>query len=128
MKLLPFLLLLPVVVFAGMDAVPLYEDLVLTNSTQQTQDIQMVTGKPVSWSLAITADGTGTVSLATVDGRGSSISGAKTLIAATEFTADFTTNFSATTYLYEDTLRLTTSNSCTTNMYFKSLLILDTDP
>ena len=129
MKWITFLLVALVgVASAEKDAIVLNET-IATGTVQQTETTVIpITGKPLSFEMTITSGGTGTVSLATVDGYGASMSGSKALIAATEYIADLSTNFAGTTYLYQDYVTLTTSNSCGIPITIEGLLILDTDP
>ena len=131
-KLLPFLtsVLAAGSAMAGImvDGVEFQTTSVATNTAQISYTNTALTrGKVLAIEIQVPAGTTGTYSVATQDGMGASISGSKTLYASTVLTADVSTNLAAVYYLTADHLVLTYSNSCSTAVQPKVVVVVDLD-
>ena len=120
-------LILPVLAVAGDITAVGTSVTVATNAPKTaTVDIKSVTGKFLSLAIDITAaPATGQCAIASVAGTGSSIGGAKTILGSKAMTADLSSNATPTVYLYNDTLRVSVSNSWTNDVTLDVNIILE---
>lgn len=120
---------LAVAVFAGdYTAVPFGINNIETNDSQQTATKYNITGKAVRYAIELEesfAFSTALVTVATHNGIGGSLGGARTLIDSVSVTQGFATNFASPEYLYNDAITVTVTNISTNSVSFESLLILE---
>jgi hypothetical protein len=117
--------------FGGIEGYTLFSQTGLaTGSTTVVTGTQWITGKPIAFKVenATGTGSTGSVTVATQAGYGSSVAGAQTLWTKT-VTADVATNLAATTYLWKDRVNCTVvATGTNTTIGFKVLMLVDDEP
>ena len=102
---------------------------IATNTAAVTVDkAYKVEGVPVRILVNTTAGSTSTVSVATQAGYGTSDAGAQIIYANDSVTADVSSNYTSTVYLWYDRTSCTVSNSWTNDITVEVLLIVDDEP
>jgi len=103
-----------------------YSISVTTGQVYQTQDRINVNGKPVTASFTISPSGSsGTVSVASVSGYGSSVGAEKIVLAPFTLASGKNTNTVSDLYLFRDMLRLTVTNLWTNTITVKGIVVLE---